>query len=341
MAEVLRVEGVRAAYRTADPQVEVHAVDDVSLNLAEGELLGVVGESGCGKSTLASVLALTARPPLIVHAGSLVVDGQHLQLSAMESLPRHARGKLVSLMPQGAMNSLNPTGRIRDFAVDVLRSHAPGTRRAEGIQRAAERLEQLSLPTRALDSYPHQLSGGMRQRVVAALSTLLNPRVLIADEPTSALDVSSQAALTAMLMDLLRRRLVAGIVLISHDLPMLSNVAQRIAVMYAGQIVEVAPTTEIVGNPRHPYTRALLASALVPDPGIRGRRIEGIPGAPPDLRDPPRACRFHPRCAMAIEVCWQRDPPLVHYPDGVALCWRAPGAPQPEPEAHSEQLVAP
>jgi peptide/nickel transport system ATP-binding protein len=328
LAEVLRAEGLHAGYTTAD--AEVRAVDGVSLSLAEGELLGVVGESGCGKSTLATVLALTARPPLIVHAGLLVVGDHRLDLAAGGAAPEAWRGKLVSLMPQGAMNSLNPTAKIRDFAVDVIRSHEPNVPRSKAIARASERLEQLSLPPRALDSYPHQLSGGMRQRVVAAISTLLNPRVLIADEPTSALDVSSQAALTAMLRDLLARKLVAGIVLISHDLPMLTNVADRIAVMYAGLIVEIAPTDEIVGEPRHPYTRALLGSALVPDPMIRGTRIDGIAGAPPDLRYPPAACRFHPRCPVVMAACSQLDPPLVEYPDGAALCWRAPGAPAPD-----------
>ena len=329
MGDVLRVQEVRAGYRTAD--AEVRAVDGVSLSLGQGELLGVVGESGCGKSTLASILALTARPPLVVRSGSLWVGGHQLDLPNAGAAPADWRGKLVSLMPQGAMSALNPTARIRDFAVDVLRSHEPRIRRAEAIARAAARLEQLSLPARALDSYPHQLSGGMRQRVVAAISTLLNPRVLIADEPTSALDVSSQAGLTAMLRDLLARQLVTGIVLISHDLPMLSNVAQRIAVMYAGQIVEVASTHEITSNPRHPYTRALLGSALVPDPSIRGTRIEGIPGAPPALRFPPPACRFHPRCPIAIETCSRVDPPHVDYADGFALCWRAPGAPHAAP----------
>jgi peptide/nickel transport system ATP-binding protein len=333
-ADILRAEGLYAGYETSD--AEVRAVDGVSLALGEGELLGIVGESGCGKTTLASVLALTARPPLIVHAGMLTVDGQPIPLAAEGGVPDAWRGRVISLMPQGAMNSLNPTARIRTFAVDVIRSHEPNVPDAAAVARAAERLEQLSLPTRALDSYPHQLSGGMRQRVVAAISTLLNPRVLIADEPTSALDVSSQAGLTAMLRDLLARKLVAGIVLISHDLPMLSNVADRIAVMYAGQIVEVAPTDEIVGEPRHPYTRALIGSALVPDPTIRGTRIDGIPGAPPDLRAPPPACRFHPRCPIAVDACRRFDPPAVQYFDGFALCWRAPGA----PESDTLQLVA-
>jgi peptide/nickel transport system ATP-binding protein len=167
---------------------------------------------------------------------------------------------------------------------------------------------------------------------VAALSTLLNPRVLIADEPTSALDVSSQAGLTRLLLDLLDRRLVAGIVLISHDLPMLSGVAHRLAVMYAGRIVESAPTAEVVGEPRHPYTRALIGSALVPEPRLRGARVEGIPGAPPDLSAPPPGCRFHPRCPLAVEVCARLEPPSVSNNGSFAVCWRVAGAPLPEVE---------
>ncbi|HEY0583173.1 MAG TPA: ABC transporter ATP-binding protein [Chloroflexota bacterium] len=339
MGDLLRVDDVHAGYRTAASDVEVRAVDGVSLFLQEGEVLGVVGESGCGKSTLAAVLALNARPPLVVDDGVMVFDGSEIKLGHGMQLPASWRGKLVSLLPQGAMNSLNPTGRIRDFAVDVIRAHEPGVNKGAAVARAAERLEQLSLPTRALDSYPHQLSGGMKQRVVAAISTLLNPRVLIADEPTSALDVSSQGALAELLLDLLRRKLVGGIVLITHDLPMLSNVANRIAVMYAGRIVETSSTADIVGAPRHPYTRALIGSALVPDQSIRGRRIESIPGAPPDLRFPPSACRFHPRCPLVLDVCSRVDPPQVTHAGGYATCWRVEGAPRPElfelqPEAH-------
>jgi peptide/nickel transport system ATP-binding protein len=305
-------------------------VDGVSLVVHEGELLGIVGESGCGKSTLAAVLALNARPPLVVQDGLMVFDNREIPLGPGMRLPTDWRGKLVSLLPQGAMNSLNPTGRIRDFAVDVIRAHEPRVNKDAAVARAAERLEQLSLPTRALDSYPHQLSGGMKQRVVAAISTLLNPRVLIADEPTSALDVSSQGALAQLLVDLLRRKLVGGIVLITHDLPMLSNVADRIAVMYAGRIVETSLTSEIVARPQHPYTSALIGSDLVPDPSIRGTRIEGIPGAPPDLRSPPRACRFHPRCPLVMDVCTREDPPPVEHANGFALCWWVAGIREPQ-----------
>jgi peptide/nickel transport system ATP-binding protein len=318
VAEVLRVDDLRAAYRT--PGGAVRAVDGVSLGLHGGEVLGIVGESGCGKSTLAAILALNARPPLVVEGGTLVFDGTPVPLADHARLPSAWRGRLVSLLPQGAMNSLNPTARVGAFATDVIRAHEPRVSKREAVTRAADRLDQLGLPRRVLDSYPHQLSGGMRQRVVAAISTLLNPRVLIADEPTSALDVSSQRALVQLLKSLLERELVRSIVFITHDLPLVSTVAHRIAVMYAGQVVETASAAEIVARPRHPYTRALIGSALVPDPHLRGRRIEGIPGAPPDLRAPPSGCRFHPRCPLVMDVC-TTDPPHVERPGGFAACW--------------------
>jgi peptide/nickel transport system ATP-binding protein len=318
--ELLRVEGVDAAYVT-DSGPEVRAVAHVSLTVNEGEVLGIAGESGCGKSTLAAVLALNARPPLVVTAGSMLFDGHAVSLVDQRQIPDDWRGKLMSLLPQGAMNALNPTARVRDLAVDVIRAHEHDVSRAEAIARAASRLEQLSLPPRALDSYPHQLSGGMRQRVVAAISTLLNPRVLIADEPTSALDVSSQRALVKMLLDLLERGLVSGIVFISHDLPLLSNIADRIAIMYAGQIVETAPVSSIVGAPRHPYTQALIGSALVPDRQVRLHRVEGIAGAPPDLHFPPPGCRFHPRCTRRMDICAREQPDQIRVNGTTLACW--------------------
>ncbi|MCS7051536.1 MAG: ABC transporter ATP-binding protein, partial [Thermomicrobium sp.] len=229
--------------------------------------------------------------------------------------------RLVALLPQGAMNSLNPTLRVRDFAFDVLRAHDRQVDRRVALERARERLQQLSLPPRVLDAYPHQLSGGMKQRVVAVLSTLLNPRLLIADEPTSALDVSSQRALVNLLLELLEREIIASIIFISHDLPLLSNVADRIAVMYAGEIVELATTREIIRAPQHPYTRALLQATLVPERTIRGRRIEGIPGQPPDLRKRPPGCRFSPRCPHATDRCRRERPPLETIDGRAVACW--------------------
>jgi len=316
----MRIKNVRAYYAAA-PDPDVKAVDDVSLEIHEGEVLGIAGESGCGKSTLAAVISLTAAPPLYVKGGELALDGEVLPLSGQVRPPAHWHGKKVALLPQRALNSLNPTARVRDFVVDVVRAHEPAMSPREARERARHRLEQLSLPPRVLDSYPHQLSGGMRQRVVAVVSTLLDPNLLIADEPTSALDVSSQKQLVLLLKLLLERGFIKRIAFITHDLPMLSNIADRIAVMYAGKLVEVGSTSQIVGSPRHPYTQALISSTLDPDPRVRRCRLEGIQGAPPDLRCPPNGCRFHPRCPSALPICTEQEPPSVGTGDCSAACW--------------------
>jgi peptide/nickel transport system ATP-binding protein len=293
----------------------------VSFSVREGEVLGIVGESGCGKSTLAAVISLTARPPLNVKGGELELDGETLRLTEQTKAPPDWHGKMVALLPQRAMNSLNPTARVRDFVVDVVRAHDASIAPQVAIEQAQHRLEQLSLPGRVLDSYPHQLSGGMRQRVVAVVSTLLNPKVLIADEPTSALDVSSQKELVLLLQRLLEREVISRIIYITHDLPMLGNIADRIAVMYAGEVVEIGTTGEIIDQPQHPYTQALIASTLDPDPRVRGHLIHGIQGVPPDLRYPPAGCRFHPRCPLMMPICAQIAPPLVGHLHRFATCW--------------------
>lgn len=320
MTRPMWVSDLRAAYATAAGQ-EVHAVDGVSFDVREGEVLGIVGESGCGKSTLASLLALVPPRTLRMQGGSFGIDGHTVTPETLDAVPREWRGKLVALLPQRAMNSLNPTARIGDLAFDVLRAHETRVTRRQALDRARQRLEQLALPSRVLESYPHQLSGGMRQRVVTVLSTLLNPKVLIADEPTSALDVSSQKALVLLLQRLLQERFISRIIFITHDLPLLSNIADRIAVFYAGKIVEIGPAQQIVDQPEHPYTRALITSTLVPEPHVRHQRLEGLPGAPPDLRQPPVGCRFHPRCPYAIEVCTRQEPPLVGDKQRLVACW--------------------
>ncbi len=314
------LKNVRAHYSTDDGPV-VRAVDGVSFSVADGEVLGVVGESGCGKSTLASVISLTAHPPLHVTSGEMLLDGETITLTNQEHVPPGWQGRKVSLLPQRAMNSLNPTARVHDFVIDVLRAHDSTITQQEAIERAQERLEQLSLPSRVLDSYPHQLSGGMRQRVVAIISTLLNPSTLIADEPTSALDVSSQKELVLLLQLLLDRGFIKRIIYITHDLPMLSNIADRIAVMYAGEIVEIDNTKAMIDTPRHPYTRTLIGSTLDPDPRVRESRIEGIKGAPPDLRNPPSGCRFHPRCSYVMEICPRETPPISGTDTNFYTCW--------------------
>jgi peptide/nickel transport system ATP-binding protein len=321
------VKDIRAYYHD-DSGMEVKAVDGVSLSVREGEVFGIVGESGCGKSTLASVMSLTGARTLKIKSGQMILDSHILSLPEQTNAPKEWHGEMVALLPQRAMNSLNPTLRMRDIIVDVVRAHHPDKRPEEVIQLARERLEQLSLPVRVLDSYPHQLSGGMRQRVVAVVSTLLNPKVLIADEPTSALDVSSQKQLVLLLQQLLERGFITRIVYITHDLPMLSNIAHRIAVMYAGEIVEIGKTEEIIRNPRHPYTQALIASTLDLDPEVRGQQIRGIRGAPPDLCYPPSGCRFHPRCPSVMDICPREKPPLIGDDERFASCWLL--AQQPE-----------
>ena len=302
MTDLLLAEDLRAYYRHG-MSGWIRAVDGVSLTLREGEILGVAGESGCGKSTLAMVLASIARWPLCVKGGRLEVAGQEVPMASGPEADARHRGTVVSMMPQGAMNSLNPTQRVRDFVFDVLRSHDPGTTRAAAAERARERLDRLHLPARVLDAYPHQLSGGMKQRVVAVISTLLDPRVLIADEPTSALDVSAQRALLELMAQLLEQGIIGGIVLVTHELPILRNVADRTMIMYAGQVSEVGPTEKVIFEPAHPYTQGLMAATLVLESATKRQRIEGLEGAPPDLSQPPPGCRFHPRCRHATEAC--------------------------------------
>ncbi|MBI5303916.1 MAG: ABC transporter ATP-binding protein [Chloroflexi bacterium] len=314
------VKNVRAYYAVGTGP-EVKAVDGVSFAIREGEVLGIAGESGCGKSTLAAVMALTARAPLLVKSGEMSLDGETLPLTHQLDAPRAWHGKKVALLPQRAMNSLNPTARVRDVVVDVVRAHDPTIQSRAAIEQARERLEQVSLPSRVLESYPHQLSGGMRQRVVAVISTLLNPKVLIADEPTSALDVSSQKQLILLLQLLLECRFITRIAFITHDLPMLSNIAHRIVVMYAGKLAEIGTTREIVDSPQHPYTKALICSTLDPDPRVRACRLDGILGAPPDLRRPPSGCRFQPRCPHALEICAREEPPIFGSEERFAACW--------------------
>jgi len=314
------LKNVHAHYST-DYGPVVRAVDNVSLTVADGEVLGIVGESGCGKSTLASVISLTAKPPLHVTAGEMELDGETISLTDQERVPQDWHGRRVSLLPQRAMNSLNPTARVKDFVVDVMQAHDPTITPNEASEQAMDRLEQLSLPSRVLDSYPHQLSGGMRQRVVAIVSTLLNPSTLIADEPTSALDVSSQKELVLLLQALLDRGYIKRIIYITHDLPMLSNIATRIAVMYAGEVVEIDATKAMIDSPRHPYAQTLIGATLDPDPRVRERRIEGIKGAPPDLRNPPSGCRFHPRCPYLMDICSKEAPPIVGSETNFCACW--------------------
>jgi peptide/nickel transport system ATP-binding protein len=323
---LMRASNVTAVY-AADTGKDVPAVDNVTLEVPDGQILGLAGESGCGKSTLGNALAMIANPPLYVIGGRMEINDVDIDLSTLakganEAHRRH-RGATVSLLPQGAMNAVSPTLRIRNLVVDVMRAHKRDTTKEEALDRATDRLKMLEMPTRVLDSYAHQLSGGMKQRMVTVISTLLNPLLLIADEPTSALDVSSQKALIEMLLAMVEKRIMRGVIFITHDLPVLSMVTDRLAIMYAGKIVENGPTEELVNNARHPYTSALLSSVLDPTEETRTKHVLGIPGSPPNLGNPPTGCRFHPRCPFAMDVCAVEEPGFLHERDHAVACWWA------------------
>ncbi|MCU7724981.1 ABC transporter ATP-binding protein [Actinoplanes sp. KI2] len=276
MGTLVDARNIRGVYYTGGK--DVVAVDDVSLRVEEGEVLGLAGESGSGKTTLGSIISLIARPPLHVERGTLEIDGKVQELGGDARVARTWRGSVVSMLPQGAMNSISPTKRVRHLVWDVMRSHDRRISKEVALERARERITTLGLPARVLDAYPHQLSGGMKQRVVTIISTLLNPRLLVADEPTSALDVSSQKILIEMLLEMLDQKIMSGVIFVTHDLPVLRTVATKIAVMYQGRVVERGPTRLMVDRPEHPYTKALMSSVLTPEPKYSKIRIEGMSG---------------------------------------------------------------
>jgi oligopeptide/dipeptide ABC transporter ATP-binding protein len=278
----------------------VRAVDGVDLTVDKGKTLGIVGESGCGKSVTAlSIMRLLPTPPARIVSGSIHFDGRELTTLSEREL-EDVRGRQIGMVFQDPMTALNPTLTIRTQIVEVLQRHL-GLGNGQARRRAAELLDEVGIPRaqERLGDYPHRFSGGMRQRVVIAMAIACEPRLLIADEPTTALDVTVQAQVLDLLDDLRREREMA-MILITHNMGVVAESADDVAVMYAGQIVEQAPAGELFRNPEHPYTEALLAALPdLDDPQARDRRLAAIPGRPPDLIDPPAACRFAARCPYA------------------------------------------
>ncbi|MCW2975131.1 MAG: oligopeptide/dipeptide transporter, ATPase subunit [Actinomycetia bacterium] len=273
----------------------VRAVDGVDLAVHAGEVVGLAGESGCGKSTVANAIMQILRPPARIAGGSILFRGEDLVDKGREELRRY-RWRNVAMVFQSAMSSLNPVMRVGDQFVDMMRAHEPVSRNA-ALARAEELLGVVGIDRRRVRAFPHELSGGMRQRVIIAMALALEPQLLIMDEPTTALDVVVQREILQQVQDL-QREFGFAILFITHDLSLLIEFADRIAIMYAGEIVETAPSARLQASPRHPYTRGLMESF----PPLTGplRRLVGIPGAPPDLSAVPPGCRFHPRCPLCV-----------------------------------------
>ena len=300
---VLQIRDLRVAYHTDSGPVK--AVDGVTLDVHPGERLGIVGESGSGKSTMALAIMRLIKPPGRIEGGQILLDGRDLTQLSEEDI-RRVRMREISMIPQGAMNSLNPVMRIKDQLIDGMRAHGEQGSDAVLARRAAEVLESVGLPRAAADMFPHQLSGGMKQRVCIAIAIALRPKIIIADEPTSALDVVTQRQVMETIGQV-QQRLGSSVVLIGHDMGLMAQFVDRLAVMYAGRLVEVGPIRESFKEPLHPYTQLLIST--LPVLGAKGV-FKGIPGLPPSLRDVPPGCVFHPRYPKVMEVC-TREIPLL------------------------------
>ncbi|WP_309665358.1 ABC transporter ATP-binding protein [Tabrizicola sp.] len=331
---VLDVKGLKTVFRTRGG--EIHAVNDVSFHLMKGELLGVVGESGSGKSvTMMSLIGLLPSPPADVRGGTVMLNDQDLLKIDAEEL-RKVRGAKVGFVFQDPMTSLNPVFTLGNQIMEPLIEHLKMTK-AQAQDRAVELLELVGIPDARsrLSAYPHQFSGGMRQRVMIAIALACNPDVLIADEPTTALDVTIQAQILELVHEL-RQKLGMAIIWITHDLGVIAGIADRVLVMYGGQVVEQAPVRELFANPQHPYTRALLKT-IPAISGVRESRLKVIEGQPPILTAAATACPFRARCDYRHDACDRANParrgvdglPVGHGHD-VACHWTAPAARAPE-----------
>jgi peptide/nickel transport system ATP-binding protein len=313
----LQVTDLRVYYRTLAG--DVRALDGVTLQLADGEIMGLAGESGCGKSTFGnSLIRIDGRMRHV--AGRVVLDGLELPIGDSAAMREH-RFKSVSIVPQYAMSALNPTRKIGRMIDELLESRH--VHHEEIRAELCRRLALVGLTDEILGRYPIELSGGMKQRLVMVISTLLDPSLLIADEITSALDVSSQRAVAQTLVEFRDREFVRSMIVVTHDVSILYQISDTLAIMYAGRLAEKAPTEELMQRPRHPYTRLLISS--LPEMGVRfaDRRLAGIPGNPPSLLNPPAGCRFRARCPLADAQCVEQPPFVEVAPGHSVACWKA------------------
>jgi peptide/nickel transport system ATP-binding protein len=312
----LQLENLTVYYQTL--YGDVRALEDATFIIADGEIMGLAGESGCGKTTLGHSL-IRLDPPMKLVKGSVTLDGEELPIQDMEGM-NDFRFKKISLIPQYAMNAMNPTRKIGKMTSDLLESRKVSFKTT--LPELKRRLDLVELSHDVLKMYPIELSGGMKQRMVMVLSALLNPSLLIADEITSALDVSTQKAVAEMLVEFRDREFVKSVIVITHDISILYQIADSIMIMYAGQLAEKASTEVIIRAPRHPYTKLLISS--LPEIGVKysEKRLTGIPGSPPLLLHPPVGCRFRERCPVAFEKCLEVPPFLEIEKGHFVACWK-------------------
>ncbi|MBW3561085.1 MAG: ABC transporter ATP-binding protein [Actinobacteria bacterium] len=330
---VVRVRDLRVAYRTE--RGPLWAVDGVNFDVHPGESLGLVGESGCGKSSLGRAL-LQLMPPGGVVRGSVNLLGEEL-VGAKGSRLRERRGEDMALMFQEPMSRLNPLEKVSEHFVETIRTHRRGTSTDEARDMARAALRQMGIPPTRMDNYPHEFSGGMRQRIMIALNIVLEPRLIVADEPTTSLDVIVESQILDIL-DRLRADEQVGMVLITHNLGIVAETCDRVAVMYAGKIVELGTAEQVFNDPRHPYTRGLLASTI----SLETTELHSIAGYPPDLVNPPPGCRYAPRCPYVMDHCTDAVPTYAEpNPGQQVACYLYEGAGAPVPDDAPEPTGRP
>ncbi len=320
---ILRTVNLKAFYilEMRGGQKVVKAVNDVNLDIKENEVYGIAGESGCGKTTLLKTLYTAIDPPLRLISGKIYYcpSGVEIDVTTLsDEEKRKLRWEVISYVPQGSMSVLNPIQKLKDTYRDFIASHVSGKTRDEAFELARSHIQDLGLPRNILDSYPHQLSGGMRQRVTIALAALLKPKIIIGDEPTTALDVVVQRGVVQLLKEI-QGRLKNTIIMVTHDMGVHANIADRMCIMYAGKIVEESTAEDIFNHPRHPYTQFLIDSL----PRFGDKTTRGsVPGSPPSLANLPDGCPFHPRCPQVMGICREQMPDFTQLDTNHRVaCW--------------------
>jgi peptide/nickel transport system ATP-binding protein len=311
---ILSIKDLSVSYYTLEGEAE--AVRRVSIDVFKGETLGIVGESGSGKSTLGLSIMNLIQPPARIKSGSIYYKGSDI-LKLKDNEMRKIRGKEIAMIFQDPMTSLNPVKKIKDHFVEYIMEHIDDVDKEEAIERAKNVLSQVGISEERIEDYPHQFSGGMRQRVMIALALALNPTLLIADEPTTALDVLVEAQILELLKRI-KKEFSLTLILITHNMGVVAEMADRVAVMYAGRIVELSDTQILYDKPMHPYTKGLIES--IPLLNERGKKLFSIQGHPPDLRNIPKGCSFNPRCPYAFEKCRNVEPELERKEERYVAC---------------------